>query len=112
MPGFVQGVEREQATLLPACLDAYMAEDNPVRAVDAFVDALDLDGLGFIHVKPLDIGRPGYIAATMVATTPSQWLFGRIPETALSRRCREPSWLGQLRKPGGDCAARPEWYCS
>ena len=42
MAGFVQGVDREQVTLFPARLDEYMAEDNPVRAVDAFVDALDL----------------------------------------------------------------------
>jgi hypothetical protein len=40
--------------LFPARLDEYVAEDNPVRAVDAFVDGLDLDGLGFIHVQPLD----------------------------------------------------------
>jgi transposase len=48
-------------TLFPARLDEYVAEDNPVRAVDAFVDGLDLDGLGFIHVQSLDIGRPGYV---------------------------------------------------
>jgi hypothetical protein len=41
MAGFVQGVDREQGTLLPARLDEYVAEDNPVRAVDAFVDGLD-----------------------------------------------------------------------
>jgi hypothetical protein len=60
MAGFVQGVDREQVTLFPVRLDAYVAEDNPVRAVDAFVDVLDLDGLGFIYAQPLDIGRPGY----------------------------------------------------
>ena len=51
MAGFVQGVDRAQATLFPARLDEYVAEDNLVRAVDAFVDGLDLDGLGFIHVS-------------------------------------------------------------
>ena len=60
MAGFVQGIDREQVTLFPVRLDEYVAEDNPVRAVDAFVDGLDLDGLGFAHVQPLDIGRPGY----------------------------------------------------
>jgi hypothetical protein len=43
MAGFVQGVDREQVTLFPARLDEY-----PMRA---FVDGLDLDGLGFIHVQ-------------------------------------------------------------
>ena len=37
-----------------------MAEDNPVRAVDVFVDCLDLDKLGFIRAQPLEIGSPGY----------------------------------------------------
>jgi hypothetical protein len=43
MAGFVEGVDRGQSTLLPALLDDYVAEDNPVRAVDVFVDGLDLD---------------------------------------------------------------------
>jgi transposase len=60
MAGFVEGVDRGQSTLLPALLDDYVAEDNPVRAVDVFVDGLDLDKLGFVGVQPLDTGRPGY----------------------------------------------------
>src|SRR5450759_5096329 len=43
MSGFVEGVDRGQSTLFPALLDDYVAEDNPVRAVDVFVDGLDLD---------------------------------------------------------------------
>ena len=38
MKGFVQGVDRHQATLLPECLDDWVDESNPVRAVDVFVD--------------------------------------------------------------------------
>ena len=60
MAGFVQGADREQVTLFPARLDEYVAQENPVRVVDAVVEGLDLDSLGFIHVQPLDIGRPGY----------------------------------------------------
>jgi hypothetical protein len=41
MAGFVQGVDRERVTLFPARLDEYVAEDNPVRAVDVFVDGLE-----------------------------------------------------------------------
>ena len=69
MAGFVQGVDREQVTLFPAGLDEYVAEDNPVRAVDAFVDGLDLDGLGFIHVQPLDIGRPAAVSTLIPGPT-------------------------------------------
>jgi hypothetical protein len=41
--------------LFPAVLDDYVGEDNPVRAVDVFVDGLDLDKLGFVGVQPLDM---------------------------------------------------------
>jgi hypothetical protein len=43
----VEGADRGQSTLLAECLDDWVDEDNPVRAIDAFVDALDLGGLGF-----------------------------------------------------------------
>ena len=42
MKGFVQGADRQQTTLLPECLDDWVDESNPVRAVDVFVDARDL----------------------------------------------------------------------
>ena len=37
MSRFVQGADRRQPTLLPDCLDDYVAEDNPVRVVDVDV---------------------------------------------------------------------------
>jgi transposase len=43
MKRFVEGLDRGQSTLFPASLDDYVTEDNPVRAVDLFVDGLDLD---------------------------------------------------------------------
>jgi len=46
MRGFVQGADRQQTTLLPECLDDWVGESNPVRAVDVFVDALELRDLG------------------------------------------------------------------
>jgi transposase len=48
MKRFVEALDRGQSTLLPASLDDYVTEDNPVRAVDVFVDGLDLGRLGFI----------------------------------------------------------------
>jgi transposase len=47
MKRFVEGADRGQSTLLPECLDDWIDEENPVRVIDAFVDALDLAGLGF-----------------------------------------------------------------
>ena len=58
MAGFVEGLARGQVSLFPAQMDDYVAADNPVRAVDAFVDGLDLATLGFV-TQPLNTGRPG-----------------------------------------------------
>ena len=52
MKRFIEGADRSQSTLLPECLDDWVDESNPVRAVDAFVDALDLAKLGFKDVEP------------------------------------------------------------
>ncbi len=42
MKRFIQGVHRGQSTLLPESLDDYVADTNPVRVVDVFVDATSL----------------------------------------------------------------------
>src|SRR6266545_5468684 len=60
MQGFVQGADRQQTTLLPECLDDWIDEGNSVRAVDVFVDALELRALGFDGVDPAATGRPAY----------------------------------------------------
>src|ERR1700754_1493687 len=100
MAGFVEGVDRGQSTLFPALLDDYVAEDNPVRAVDVFVDGLDLDKLGFVGVQPLETGRPGYHPGMMLKL----YIYGylnRVPSSRrLERECQrniEMIWLtGQL----------------
>ena len=58
MKRFIEGEDRGQGTLLPELLDDYVAEDNPVRVVDVFVDELDLASLGFARVAPAKTGRP------------------------------------------------------
>ena len=52
MKRFVDGIDRSQGLLLPDRLEDYVHEDNPVRVVDAFVEALDLSALGFEGVLP------------------------------------------------------------
>jgi transposase len=47
MKRFIEGVDRRQRTLLPEHLDDYVAEDNPVRVIEIFVEELDLVDLGF-----------------------------------------------------------------
>ena len=46
--------------LLPEFLDDWVSQENPVRAIDVFVDELDLAGLGFEGVEPAATGLPGY----------------------------------------------------
>ena len=85
MAGFVEGVDRGQSTLFPALLDDYVAEDNPVRAVDVFVDGLDLDKLGFRGSSLLARGDPGIIPASCSSST----------STATSIGCRRAgAWSG------------------
>jgi transposase len=55
-----------QTSFLPARLEDYVAPDNPVRVIDAFVDELDLAALGFARVQPAATGRPGYAPGTML----------------------------------------------
>ena len=52
MKRFVEGADRGQWTLLPECLDDFIDESNPVRVIDAFVDALDLAEMSFEGVEP------------------------------------------------------------
>jgi len=100
MTRFVEGCDRGQSTLFPALLDDYVAEDNPVRAIDAFVDGLDLGKLGFTRVEALVTGRPSYHPTTMLKI----YIYGylnRVPSSRrLERECQrniEMIWLtGQL----------------
>ncbi len=57
---FIAGENREQITMLPNCLDDYVGEENTVRVIDAFVESLDMEGLGFEKSVPNDTGRPMY----------------------------------------------------
>jgi hypothetical protein len=56
----ITGHDRDQMLLLPESVDDYVAADNPVRFIDAFVDGLELAALGLVRVVPEATGRPGY----------------------------------------------------
>jgi len=82
MSRFVQGADRRQQTLLPECLDDYVAEENPVRVVDVFVDELDLKGLGFEGMTPAATGRPAYHPAMLLKL----YVYGYLNKVQSSRR--------------------------
>jgi hypothetical protein len=52
MKRFVEGTDRGQSTLFPECLEDWICEDNPVRAIDVFIDEIDLAEVGFTGVDP------------------------------------------------------------
>jgi transposase len=102
MKRFVTGQAREQATLFPERLDDFIAEDNPVRFIDAFVEELDLGELGFKRVQPLATGRPAYHPAVLLKL----YIYGylnRIPSSRrLERECQrnlELMWLTERLAP-------------
>ena len=82
MSRFVEGCDRRQPTLLPECLDDYVAEENPVRVVDVFVDDLDLSALGFEGLTPAATGRPAYHPAMLLKL----YVYGYLNKVQSSRR--------------------------
>ena len=82
MGRFVVGEDRCQSLLLPESLDDYVGEDNPVRVIEAFIDALDLSELGFDRMIPAVTGRPAYHPSTMLKI----YLYGYLNRIQSSRR--------------------------
>jgi len=82
MSRFIEGEQRTQSVLFPEQLEDWITEDNPVRAVDAFVDELDLTGLGFAGAQPAATGRPVYHPATLLKI----YIYGYLNRVQSSRR--------------------------
>ena len=82
MGRFVSGADRSQTTLFPECLDDWVDENNPVRVIDAFVDALDLGERGFDGVVPEATGRPAYHPAVLL----KRYIYGYLNRVQSSRR--------------------------
>jgi transposase len=82
MKRFVEGADRSQSTLFPERLDDYIADDNPVRVIEVFVDALDLHRLGFDGIEPEATGRPAYHPATLLKI----YIYGYLNRIQSSRR--------------------------
>jgi transposase len=75
-------MDRTQITLLPDAIDDYIEADNPVRVIDAFVAALDMEALGFQRAAPADVGRPGYDPRVLLKL----YLYGYLNRLRSSRR--------------------------
>src|SRR6185437_10516818 len=102
---FKSGENREQPSLLPPRIEDYVGPDNPVRAIESFVCALDLAKLGFRHADrgAEAMGQPPYDPADLLKL----YLYGYTNQVRSSRRlareaCRnlELIWLLKNQKPG------------
>jgi transposase len=101
---FKTGISRDQASFLPPRVEDYVARDNPVRAIEAFVAALDLDQLGFRHAGPGGgAGQPPYDPADLLKL----YLYGYTNRVRSSRslereagRNLELMWLMKRLVPG------------
>ena len=82
MRRFVEGVDRGQSTLFPECLEDWICEDNPVRAIDVFVGGLELAELGFDGVDPEATGRPSYHPSVLLKL----YIYGYLNWVQSSRR--------------------------
>ena len=82
MKRFVEGVDRDQATLFPECLEDWVEENNAVRVIEAFVEGLDLGGLGFSRVDPQATGRPSYHPSVLLKL----YIYGYLNRVQSSRR--------------------------
>jgi transposase len=101
---FKTGISRDQQSFLPPRIEDYVAEDNPVRAIEAFVAALDLGKLGFRHAGSSGgAGQPPYDPADLLKL----YLYGYLNRVRSSRslereagRNLELIWLMKRLVPG------------
>ena len=102
---FKTGVSRDQSSLLPARVEDYVGPDNPVRAIEAYVGALDLAEFGFQHMSVWSngVGQPPYDPADLLKL----YLYGYINRVRSSRRLEREAqrnleliWLLKGLTPG------------
>jgi len=82
MKRFVEGLDRGQNTFFPETLEDFVVEDNAVRVIEAFVEALDLGELGFCGVDPKATGRPSYHPSVLLKL----YIYGYLNRVQSSRR--------------------------
>ena len=99
---FIEGSDRGQTSLLPPCIDDYVAPEALVRVVDVFVAKLDLDALGFERAIAAATGRPGFHPGDMLRL----YIWGYLNQVRSSRhleractRDLEALWLMRRLTP-------------
>ena len=93
---YKKGEDRRQRTLFPDCIDDYVEQDSPVRLMDAFVDRLDMEILGFRRFVPADTGAPGYDPRDLLKLYTYGYYYEVRSSRKLARQCLiniEVMWL-------------------
>ena len=99
---YIEGTSRYQSVLFPESLDEYITQDNPVRFLDAFVDGLRVEELGFGHSVPEVTGRPPYDPRDLLKLYGYGYLNGIRSSRKLERECGrnvEVMWLVRKLRP-------------
>ena len=99
---YIEGESREQRVLFPEVLDDYISEENLVRFIDAFVDGLEMEELGFDRTAPKETGRPPYDPRDLLKL----YIYGYLNRVrtgrTLERECQrnvELMWLMRKLRP-------------
>jgi len=100
---YKRGQDRQQGMLLPARVEEYIGEDNAVRAVDVYVDSLDLAELGFQNTEGgMGAGQPAYPPGGLLKLYLYGFLQGIRSSRKLARECQrnlELIWLLEGLQP-------------
>jgi transposase len=79
------GTPRTQMTLMPEAIEDYIAQENPVRFIDALVDNLNLVQLGFLKAQVANTGRPPYQPGDLLKL----FIYGYLNRIRSSRRLEQ-----------------------
>src|SRR5260221_9653884 len=79
---YLRGPDRSQVQLLPPCLDDYVPANGPVHFIEAYVEGLNFQALGFTHAEAKGTGRPPYHPADLLKL----YLYGYLYRIRSSRR--------------------------
>ena len=82
---YKQGHERSQIILFPESLEDYVSDSNPVRFLEAYVDDLELNELGFAAKNESGGGRPAYDPRDLLKL----YLYGYLNRIKSSRRLED-----------------------
>ena len=99
---YVEGESRNQSLLFPEILDDYITQDNLVRFIDAFVDGLKIEEMGFTHSVPEGTGRPPYDPRDLLKLYVYGYINGIRSSRRLERECGrnvEVMWLVNKLRP-------------